>query len=97
MKHFHQKNVFQIHVTLFDKEDWIQIENMIEQTAFKNLAMFDYEYIIVPEESFRRTDTPKQIRKKFFLHSVPLVFSVSRSSNSFDFANLISDPDNLID
>ena len=61
VKIFYPKNVYQTQETLFDKPDSFRIEYTNEQTLFENLAIFDFESICVPEESFRDTDTTKWI------------------------------------
>ena len=74
VKNICPKNVYQVQGALFDKLHFFGIEYTLEQTLFKNLAVFDFESIRVQEESFKDTDTTKWIGKL-------LPISVSISSN----------------
>ena len=74
VKHIYPKNVYQLRETLFDKLDSFDIQYTDDQKLFKNLAVFDFESICIPEEKFKNTETTSWIGKH-----VPL--SVSISSN----------------
>ena len=74
VKHIYPKNVYQLRETLFDKLDSFDIQYTDDQKLFTNLAVFDFEYICIPEEKFKNTETTTWIGKQ-----VPI--SVSISSN----------------
>ena len=74
VKHINPKNVYQLRETLFDKLDSFGTQYTDDQKLFKNLAVFDFEPICIPEEKFKNTETTTWIGKH-----VPL--SVSISSN----------------
>ena len=57
VKNVYPGNVYQIRETLFDKMDSFGINYTSQQKLFKNLAIFDFEFICVQEESFKDTKT----------------------------------------
>ena len=59
VKNVYPMKVYQTQEALFDKLDSFGIEYTNEQTLFKNLAIFDFESICLPEESFKEADTTK--------------------------------------
>ena len=77
VKNVYPRYIYQIRETLFDQLDSFGINYTSEQKLFKNLAVFDFESICVPEETFRDTNTTTWIGKQ-----VPI--SVSISSNLVD-------------
>ena len=79
MRNVYPENVYQTQETLFDKLDSFGIEDTIEQTCFKKLAIIDFVLICVQEESFKDTDTTKWIRKH-----IPMCVSIS--------SNLVKEP-----
>ena len=91
VKNIYRRNVYQIRETLFDKLDSFGIKYTSEQKLFKNLAIFDFESICVPEETFRDTITTTWIGKH-----VPI--SVSISSNLVEEPIFLcnSDPHHLV-
>ena len=74
VKHVYPKNVYQIRETLFDKLNCFWIEYRKEQALFKNLAVFDFEFLYMQKESFKDSVTTKLIG-----NHIPI--SVSISSN----------------
>ena len=74
VEHIYPKNVYQLRDTLSDKLDSFGIQYTDDQKLFTNLAVFDFEYICIPEEKFKNTETTPWIDKH-----VPI--SVSISSN----------------
>ena len=74
VKHIYPKNVYQLRETLFDKLDSFGIQYTDDQKLSKNLAIFDFESIFIPEEKFKSTERTTWIAKH-----VPI--SVSISSN----------------
>ena len=74
VKHIYPKNVYQLQETLFDKLDSFGIQYTDDQKLFTNLAVFDFESICIPEETFKNSETTTWIGK-----NVPI--SVSISSN----------------
>ena len=79
VKNVYPKNVYQTQETVFEKLDSFGIEDTNEQILFKNIAIFDFESICVPEESFKDTDTTKWIGKH-----IPISVSIS--------SNLVKEP-----
>ena len=79
VKKFCPKNAYQTQKDLFDKLESFRIEYTIEQTLFKNLAIFEFEPICVQGESFKDTDTTKWIGKH-----IPILVSIS--------SNLVKEP-----
>ena len=84
VKHIYPKNVYQIRETLFDKLDSFVIQYTDDQSLFTNKAVFDFEYICIPEEKFKNTETTTWIGKH-----IPISFSIS--------SNLIAEPIFLCD
>ena len=74
VKHIYPKNVYQLRETLFNQLDSFDIQYTDDQKLVKNLAVFDFESICIPEEKFKNTETTSWIGKH-----VPI--SVSISSN----------------
>ena len=74
VKIVYPRKVYQIRETLFDKLDSFGINYTSDQKLFKNIAIFDFESICVPEETFRDTITTTWIRKQ-----VPISVSISSS------------------
>ena len=62
-KNIYPKNVYQLRETLFDKLDSFCIQYTDDQKIFKNLAVFDFESICIPEEKFKKTETTSSIGK----------------------------------
>ena len=91
LKNVFHRNVYQIRETLFDKLDSFGIKYTSQQKLFKNLAIFDFESICVPEESYKDTTTTTWIGKH-----VPT--SVSISSNLVEEPIFLynSDPHHLV-
>ena len=54
VKHIYPKNVYQLRETLFDKLDSFGIQYTDDQKLFKNLAVFDFVSICIPEEKFKK-------------------------------------------
>ena len=79
VKHTYPKNARELRETLFEKLDAFKIPYGNEQKLFKNLAIFDFKYICVKEESYRQTETTTWIGKQ-----VPISVSIS--------SNLIPEP-----
>ena len=73
-KHTYPKNVYQLQETLFDELDSFDIQYTDDQKPFINLAVFDFESICTPEETFKNTETTTWIGEY-----IPI--SVSISSN----------------
>ena len=92
VKNVYPKNAYQIREILFDKSDSLGIKYTSQQKLFKNLAIFDFELICVPEESFNDTKTTTWIGKH-----VPI--SVSNSSNRLEKPIFVcnSDPHQLFE
>ena len=74
VKHIYPKKVYELRKTVFEKLDAFNIPNRNEQKLFKNLALFDFEYIGLKEDSYRQTETTTWIGK-------PVPISVSIPSN----------------
>ena len=74
VKHIYPRNLYQLRETLFHKLDSFDIQYTDDQKLFKNLAVFDFESICIPDEQFKNTKTTTRIGKH-----VPI--SVSISSN----------------
>ena len=72
VNHIYPKNVYQLRETLFDKLDSFDIQYTNDQKPFTNLALFDCEYICIPEEKFKNTETTTWIGKH-----VPISVSIS--------------------
>ena len=68
-KHIYPKNVYQLRETVFDKLDSFNIQYTDDQKLFNILAVFDFEYMCIPEEKFKNTGTTTWIGKH-----VPLCF-----------------------
>ena len=79
VKHIYPKNVYQLRETFFDKLDSFDIQYTDDQKLFKNLAVFDFESICIPEVKFKNTETTTWIGKH-----VPISVSIS--------SNLIAEP-----
>ena len=79
VKHIYLKNVYQLRETLFEKLDSFNIPYREDQKLSKNLGVFDFESICVKEETYKETETTKQIGKH-----VPISVSIS--------SNLIPEP-----
>ena len=79
VKHVYPKNVYQLRETLFDKLDSFDIQYTDDQKLFKNIAVFDFESICIPDEKFKNTETTTWIGKH-----VPISVSIS--------SNLIAEP-----
>ena len=79
VKHIYPKNVYELRETLFDRLDAFNIPYRIEQSLFKNLAIFDFESICVKEDSYKQTEITTWIGKH-----VPISVSIS--------SNLIAEP-----
>ena len=63
IKNIYPKNVYTLRETFFEKLDGFNIEYTIEQTLFKNVAIFDFESICVPSEELKPTETITWIGK----------------------------------
>ena len=57
VNHIYPKNVYELRETLFEKLDAFIIPYRKEQKLFKNLAVFDFEFICVKEDSLEQTET----------------------------------------
>ena len=57
VKHIYPKNIYQLRETLFERLDAFNIPYRIEQKLLKSLALFDFEYICVKENSYKQTET----------------------------------------
>ena len=79
VKHIYPKNVYQLRETLFDELDSFDIQYTDDQKLFNNLAVFDFDSICIPEESFKNAETTTLIGKH-----VPISVSI--------FSNLIAEP-----
>ena len=79
LKHIYPKNVYQLQETLFDKLDSFDIQYKNDQKTFNNLAVFEFEYICIPEVKSKNTETTTWIGKH-----VPISVSIS--------SNLIAEP-----
>ena len=91
VKNVYPKNVYQTQGTLSDRLVSFGIENTNEQTPFKNSAVFDFESICVPEESFKDTDTKECIEKY-----IPISVSISSNLAKEPFSFCNSDPHHLV-
>ena len=56
-KHIYPKNVYELRETLLEKLDAFEIPYRNEQKVFKNMAVFDFEFICVKEYSYKQTET----------------------------------------
>ena len=72
VKHIYPRNVYQLHETLFDKLDSLDIQHTDDQKLFNNVAVFDLESICIPEENFKNTETITWIGKH-----APISISIS--------------------
>ena len=72
VKHIYPKNVYLLRETLFDKLDSFDIQCTDDQKLFGKLAIFDFEFICIPEEKFKNTKTTTWIGKH-----VPIAVSIS--------------------
>ena len=72
VKHIYPKNVYQLRETLFDKLDSFCIQFTDDQKLFTNLVVFDLEFICIPEEKFKNTETTTWIGKH-----IPISVSIS--------------------
>ena len=79
VKHIYPNNVYELRETLFEKLDAFNTPYRKEQKLFKNLAIFDFEFICVKEEAYKETETTTWIGKH-----VPISVSIS--------SNLIPEP-----
>ena len=79
VKHIYPKNVYELRETLFEKLDAFNIPDKNEQKLFKNLAISDFEFVCVKEDSYKQTETTTWIAKH-----VPISVSIS--------SNLIPEP-----
>ena len=79
VKQIYPKNVYQLRETLFEKLDSFKIPNREDEKLFKNLPVFDFDFICVTEETYKEIETTKWIEKH-----VPISVSIS--------SNLIPEP-----
>ena len=86
IKNIYPKNVYTLRETLFEKLDGFNIEYTIEQTLFKNIAIFDFESICVPSEELKPTKAITWIGKHESI-------SVSISSNLLEKPIFLCDKD----
>ena len=63
VKHIYPKNVYELRETLFERLNAFNIPYRNEQKLFKNLAIFDFEFICVKEDSYKQTETKTWIGK----------------------------------
>ena len=91
MENIYPKYVYQTQKTLFDKLGSFGIEYTIEQTLFRNVAIFDFESICVQEESFKDSDTLKWIGKH-----IPISDSISSILEKEPIFLCNSDPHHLV-
>ena len=91
VKNVYPRNVYQIRGTLLDKLDSFGIKYTSEQKHFKNLAIFDFESVCVPEETFKDINTTTWIRKH-----VPISVSVSSNLAEEKIFLCNSDPRHLV-
>ena len=84
--------MYQLRETLFDKLDSFNIHYTEDQKLFKNLAVFDFESICIPEEKVENSETTTWICKH-----VPI--SVSINSNLMTMPILLcnSNPRDLVE
>ena len=74
VKHVYPKNAYELRETLSEKLDALDIPYKNEQKLFKNLTIFDFEFICVREESYKQTETTTWIGEH-----VPISVSISSS------------------
>ena len=79
VKHIYPKNVYELIETLFEKLDAFNTPYRKEKKMFKNLAIFDFEFICVKEEAYKETETTTWLGKH-----VPISVSI--------WSNLIPEP-----
>ena len=72
VKHIYPKNVYKLRKTLFEKLDAFNIPYRNDQKLFMNLAIFDFQFICVMEDSYKQTETTTWIGKH-----VPISVSIS--------------------
>ena len=91
MRHIYPKNVYELRETFFEKLERFNFAVSEDNKLFKNLAIFDFESIVVPTEGLKETQTTTWIGKQ-----VPI--SVSLLSNLPDEPIFLykKDPQNLI-
>ena len=91
MRHIYPKNVYELRETFFEKLERFQFPVSEDNKLFKNLAIFDFESIVIPTEGLKETQTTTWIGKH-----VPI--SVSLLSNLVDEPIFLykKDPQNLI-
>ena len=90
-KRIYPKNVHQLRETLFEKLDCFEIPYREDRKLFKNLAVFDCEFICVGEETYKETETEKT--KNFLENMSPYQFRFGQTyyQNPFLFAIQIFD------
>ena len=57
VKHIYPKNVYDLRESLFEKLDAFNIPYRNEQKLLKNLAIFDFQFNCVKENSYKQTET----------------------------------------
>ena len=92
VKHIYPKNVYQLREALSDKLDSFDIQNTDDQKLFKNLAVFDFESICIPEEKFKNTETTSWIGKH-----VPISVSISSNPITMPMFLCNSNPRDLVE
>ena len=63
VKYIYSKNVYQLRETLFEMLDSFNNPFREDQRLFRNLAIFDFAYVCVKEETYKETETTKWIGK----------------------------------
>ena len=91
VKNVYPRNVYQIRETLFDKLGSFGMKYTSERKLFKNLAIFDFESVCAPEESFKDTNTTTWIGKH-----VPISVSISSNLVEEPFIICNSDPHHFV-
>ena len=92
VKHIYPKNAYQLRETLFEKLDSFDIHYTDVQNLFKNLAIFDFESICIPEEKFKNTKMIIWIGKH-----VPMLVSTSSNLIAMPIFLCNSNPGDLVE
>ena len=84
--------MYQLRERLFDKLDTFDIQYTDDQKLFINLAVFDFEFICIPEEKFKNTETTTWIGKH-----VPISISISSNLSAKPVFFCNSNPRDLVE
>ena len=94
VRNIYPKNLYQLRETLFDfdKLDSFDIQQTDNQKLFRNLAVFDFESIYIPEEKFKNTESTTWIGKH-----VPISVLISSSLTAMPIFFCNSNPRDLVE